>query len=59
MTVRMMSKAIAGGLTAGAAALTAAAVDGGIAGTEWWTILAAAIGGFAVVFAAPANGVAE
>ena len=30
MTVRTMSKAIAGGLTAGAAALTAAAVDGGI-----------------------------
>ena len=54
--MRMCSKAIAGGLTAGAAALTAAAVDGGITGVEWWTILAAAVGGFAVVFAAPANG---
>ena len=59
MTMRTISKAIAGALTGAAAALTATAVDGGITGTEWWTVVAAALAGFAIVFQAPANEVAD
>lgn len=56
-------KAVAGGVvaavSAGSAALTAAAGDGGISEADGWVIAGAVVGGFAVgfvgVWAAPAN----
>lgn len=53
--MQKVSKAIGGALTGFSAALTTAASDGGIVTNEWWLILASTVGGFALVWSAPAN----
>jgi hypothetical protein len=47
------AKAIAGALTAFAAALTPALADGNVTSIEWLTILAAVLAGFGVVYTVP------
>jgi hypothetical protein len=47
------TKAIAGAVTAGGAALVTAAVDDGIASNEWWIILGSALIGGAAVYETP------
>lgn len=43
------AKAVAGGLAAGAAALSAALIDNQVSGGEWVTIIVAAVGGTGLV----------
>jgi hypothetical protein len=50
-----VSKAIAGGVTGLAAALTQALLDGQITSGEWITIAVATLGGAGLVYVAPKN----
>ena len=43
------AKAVAGGLAAGAAALSAALVDGNVSNSEWFTIVVAVVAGTGLV----------
>jgi hypothetical protein len=53
--IAAVSKAVAGGITGGAAAAGQALLDGQITGGEWITIAVAALVGAGLVYAAPAN----
>lgn len=52
-TVLRYAKAVAGGVVAGAAAVTAATADGHVSLTEWLVIAGAVIAGSGIVAAVP------
>lgn len=54
MRLNEITKAIAGALTAAGAAFTTASLDGDVTGTEWATVVVAAIGTVGLVWAVSA-----
>jgi len=52
-TILRYAKAVAGGLAAGAAALTPALADGTVTGAEWLTIAIAVLGGAGIIAVIP------
>lgn len=54
MKLSEITKAVAGGLAAAGTAFTTAAMDGDVTGTEWATVVVAAVGALGVVWAVTA-----
>jgi hypothetical protein len=54
MKLSEITKAVAGALTAGGAAFTTAAIDGDVTGTEWATVVVAALIALGAVWAVTA-----
>lgn len=56
MKLNEVAKAIGGALTAAGAAFTTAAMDGDVTGTEWATVVVAAVGALGLIWAVTAPG---